>query len=147
MKNILIEKSLILIGVLSSFFAVIKKDSLQITSFNKQLVDSDTLIKKSSLIPQDTIDIDSILIEAKETVKAYNKSIEDKNKMNKRLLFLTKKEVANAKETSDLIKNLIAKYKLNKYNADDKLTISDLKVDSTCINEYKYLFGKKRCIE
>lgn len=153
MKNFLIEKSLLLIGTISSLFLVVQKEPSHITEVKEKNVISKPVISTIDtldtvdFVKKDTIDVDAILKEAKETVRAYNKSVEEKNRTNERLLNLTKKEVTNAKKTSKLINELIQKYKLAKYNENNNKTLSEVKVDSTCSKYRKYIFGSKRCVE
>lgn len=162
MKSMLIEKSMLFIGAVYSLFLVsttnlyhkqdtVKHTVLEITNTPLPKVDKPSVVTAAI--------VDSILVEAKATSEAYNKSVKDVKKVNKEVLDLTKKEIQNSKTTSSLIKHLTNQFKRNftikrhhTINAIESETSfikdnTELIIDSVCTSYRKPFLGRERCVK
>ena len=138
MKSLLLDKFLLILGTISILLTFKHtKDTIPPTKIKEEYKIDATLRKDTSL------NTDSIINDAKLTIKAYNNSVKEKNLINSVLIKLTKKELLNVKETNKLIQLLIKKYSTNNNNVNiDKDVIQ---IDSICTNPS--IFNKKKCKE
>lgn len=148
MKNLLIEKGIVLFSLLMLLIPAEQVIIKTQTKRNTDTVKVDSLIIKTESIiaTPEKIDTNAIIAEAKKTMEEYNKSVAEKNKQAYKLIKLTSTELANSKKQGQLINDLI-----KKINAHNKLVtdnvISEVKKDSICNAYTKPLFGKAKCKE
>lgn len=143
MKHFIAEKVFIFCGMMLSLVTISQDKPTSLTSSTIETIP--TTLEPSKV---KNINIDSITTEAKRTVEQYNSSIIKKDKINEKLISLSKQEIKNAKEINILVKQLIKKYdKKNKTFNTTKEVITPIKIDSICTKYKTPLFGKKKCVE
>lgn len=102
--------------------------------------------KIDTIHPAKTVNIDSLLMDAKQTIKLFNKSELDKLASNKKEVSLLKSEISLNKEQTRLTKEIIGKLKKKIEKEGQKEMV--LQMDSVCVETNKGLnrvFNGKKC--
>lgn len=145
MKGAIIE-SLVVWGIVG----------MSLLSYNATGAATNTVIEKelstsqTTILPQkkDTINLDSLVLDTKETILLFNKSEKSKLNSNKKEVSLLKSGLALDKQQTAITREIIAKLKKKIKDTHNKEMV--LQMDSTCVETnggLGRLFKGKKCIK
>lgn len=144
MKDLIVNKVVILIVFTFSLASASFKDTIKKENIEKTEPYLPTNLKA---LPE-KINVDSIIIDAKNTVESYNKSVLERQRLDQRLVNITRKEIEMARKTNAILKELIKKSNKKREGAlKDSDIINDLRIDTVCTKEHNRFLGKKKCRE
>lgn len=144
MKGAIIE-SLLVCGTIA-----ISLLSFNTTTAKSKSVETEISTGQTILLPvrRDTVNLDSLVLDTKATIKLFNKSELEKQASNRKEVSLLKTEISLNKQQTAITKEIIAKLKKKIKDTHNKEMV--LQMDSTCIETnggLGRLFKGKKCLK